>query len=73
MDIPESSEVGIGIYDVPGRLVKQIWAGRMAPGSGRHVRIEMSEVPSGLYVYHVTAVGTSKQVWRAQGKMLLVK
>lgn len=52
-DVPRPSEIDIGVYDITGRLVRQLEKGRFAPGAytriwdGRDNRGE--SLPSGLY------------------------
>ena len=65
--LPETSQVKLTVYDLQGRLVKELINGMAQRGTTRLI-FDGSELPSGLYVY---ALETGTRV--LQGKMLLVK
>jgi hypothetical protein len=65
--LPEVSMVNLAIYDVTGRLVAQLVNGMTAVGT-HNVTFDGSSLPSGLYIYRLTAGQNS-----AAGKMVLLK
>ena len=69
-DLPEAADVTVEVFDLLGRSVMRLRSDAMAPGR-REVRIDASSLPSGVYLYRVTAEGTATHV--AGGKMTLVR
>ncbi|MDP2360922.1 MAG: T9SS type A sorting domain-containing protein [bacterium] len=65
--LPETGAARLAVYDLSGRLVKELVNGLTPRGTSR-VLFDGSELPSGLYVYILETQG---QV--LQNKMLLVK
>jgi len=66
-DLPENSQVVLKLYDVLGREVKVLVDGLQSAGY-KSVDVDASELPSGLYVYRLTA-GSFVDI----KKMMLVK
>lgn len=58
LDVP--TEVQIDLYDLQGRKVQQIEAGRLAAGA-HSLRIDRNGLPAGMYVLKIT-LGTETQV-----------
>jgi hypothetical protein len=66
-DVPRASEVRLTVYDVQGRLVRDLAAGVLA--AGHHtLAFDGAALPSGVYLYRLTAPGFS-----ATAKMMLLK
>ena len=65
--LPETGPVHLAVYDLTGRLVKELVRGLAAKGVN-HVRFDGHELPSGLYVTVLQASGHT-----VQRKMLLLK
>jgi hypothetical protein len=66
-DLPKSGVVSLKIYDINGRLVKELVNQMQIAGSYR-ARFEASNLSSGIYFYQLTA-----GEFKAQNKMLLIK
>jgi hypothetical protein len=49
------AEIALEVFDVMGRRVVAAAPERMAPGADQQVRIETAALPSGVYVYRLTA------------------
>jgi len=70
--VPRTSEVSLKVYDLAGRVVRTLVAGELA--GGEHTAVWRGEddagerAPSGLYVYRLTADGTT-----VARKMMLLK
>ena len=71
-DLPEAAEVRVEVFDVLGRMVLTMPARRMAAGADRSAEVDARALPSGLYVYRLTA-RTDATTHTATGRMLLVK
>jgi hypothetical protein len=70
--LPEESEVRVRVYDMLGRMVKEV-VGGLRQGAGVYeVRFEGSGLGSGVYVYRLEAVG-SRGRYVASKKMVLMK
>jgi hypothetical protein len=70
--LPEESEVRVRVYDMLGRMVKEL-VGGVRQGVGVYeVRFEGSGLGSGVYVYRLEAVG-SRGRYVASKKMVLMK
>jgi hypothetical protein len=70
--LPEESEVRVRVYDMLGRMVKEV-VGGVRQGAGVYeVRFEGSDLGSGVYVYRLEAVG-SRGRYVASKKMVLMK
>jgi len=70
--LPEESEVRVRVYDMLGRLVKEL-VGGVRQGAGVYeVRFEGSGLGSGVYVYRLEAV-SARGRYVASKKMVLMK
>jgi hypothetical protein len=65
--LPEASQVRLTVYDVQGHQVAQLVNGWRDAGS-HSVAFDGTNLPSGIYVYRLTAGG-----FDATGKMVLMK
>lgn len=72
-DLPESATVQIDVFDALGRRVLDVSGGSYAARSGLAVRIEAGDLPSGIYIYRVTAVTANDLRWSASSTMSLVR
>ncbi len=71
-DLPEQAHVTIDIYDALGRRVLGIPVESVAAGAGRSVDVDASALPSGAYIYRITAeMSTFTKV--VSGVMTLMK
>lgn len=66
-DLPKSGLVSLKVYDINGRLVKEI-INQMQVAGSYTARFEASNLSSGIYFYQLTA-----GEFKAQNKMLLIK
>jgi len=66
-DLPKSGVVSLKVYDINGRLVKELVNQMQIAGSYR-ARFEAANLSSGIYFYQLTA-----GEFKAQNKMLLIK
>jgi hypothetical protein len=65
--LPHSGKVSISLYDINGRIVKEIFSGNMK--SGKHtVAVNMERFSSGVYFYRVKFESKIKL-----GKMIYLK
>ena len=71
-DLPAAARVAVDVYDLLGRRVLALPARPMAAGTGQSLRVDASALPSGTYLYRVTARGAARS-WHATGQMILVK
>jgi hypothetical protein len=72
LDLPEAAHVTVALYDVLGRQVLVVPAVELGAGSGRTVTVDASGLPSGVYVYRVTALmGRGREV--RTGHMTLLR
>jgi hypothetical protein len=65
--LPEATRVTLKVYDTNGRQVAQLVNG-LQPAGQHHVTFDGSSLPSGLYLYRLTAGQNT-----AAGKMVLLK
>ena len=66
-DLPKSGLVSLKVYDINGRLVKEV-VNQMQVAGSYTARFEASNLSSGIYFYQLTA-----GEFKAQNKMLLIK
>jgi uncharacterized delta-60 repeat protein len=67
VNLPQSSDVAVTVYDLTGRVVMQLPTRSLQ--AGRHnITLDASRLGSGVYVYRVSAGS-----WIKSGKMTLVK
>ncbi|MEM6646726.1 MAG: T9SS-dependent M36 family metallopeptidase [Bacteroidota bacterium] len=71
-DVPEAADVEVRVYDLMGREVWSSPRQLVAAGTGHTLSIDGSRLASGVYLYRVTAFGSTAK-WNASGKMTLLK
>jgi hypothetical protein len=71
-DLPETALVSLDVFDVTGRKVRSVPTQPLAAGSGQSITLDADNLPSGLYLYQLTARG-SNQTYIAQDQMMLVR
>ena len=71
-DLPNAAEVSVDVFDMLGRNVLSVPAQPMAAGQARGIRIDGSNLASGLYLYRVTA-RMEGAVQIQTGRMTLLK
>ncbi len=73
LDLPEAADVAVEVYDLLGRRVMRLAERRLPAGAARTLALDASALPSGLYLYRVTAQtdGGARKV--STGKLTLVK
>ncbi|MEM1095918.1 MAG: T9SS-dependent M36 family metallopeptidase [Bacteroidota bacterium] len=71
-DLPEAAEVEVRVYDLMGREVWSSPRQLLTAGNGRTLPIDGGRLASGVYLYRVTALGSTAK-WNASGKMTLLK
>ena len=71
VDLPESAEVSVRIYDVLGRRVLEITR-ELAAGAGRTVELDGARLAPGTYFYRVVAE-SGGETRTGDGRMTLVK
>ena len=72
LDLPEAAQVQVSVFDLLGRQVLTPAAVWLSAGSSRSVAVDASSLPSGTYVYRVTA-RMAETVEVGTGRMVLVK
>jgi len=72
MDLPETANVTVEIYDVLGRKVRTAHSGEVSAGTGRTVRIDGSTLSSGTYFYR-TRVEMESGTQTESGRMTVVR
>ncbi len=66
-DLPRAADVHLAVYDIQGRLVRELTPGMLA--AGHHtLEFDGAALPSGVYLYRLSAPGFS-----ASAKMMLLK
>ncbi|HYE96577.1 MAG TPA: T9SS type A sorting domain-containing protein, partial [Rubricoccaceae bacterium] len=71
-DLPTNAAVTAEVYDVLGRRVLRLGPQEIAAGAGRVLRLDGSGLPSGAYLYRVTArMGARTEA--ATGRFTLVR
>jgi len=71
LNLAQASDVSVAVFDVAGKRVMDIAAGTLAAGQNT-IPLNASSLPSGTYLYQVTA-GTGANKISRSGKMLLAK
>jgi hypothetical protein len=71
-DLPAAADVQVQVFDMLGRQVMAVDAGRMSAGRGHTVRVDASSLTSGIYIYRVRAVSARDEMV-GTGQMTLVK
>ena len=72
LDLPEAAQVQVSVFDLLGRQVLTPAAVWLSAGSSRSVAVDASSLPSGTYVYRVTA-RMAETVEVGTGRMVLLK
>jgi len=71
-DLREGAQVDVQVFDMLGRRVLAMPAGAYGPGAAHTLRLDASILPSGTYLYRLTAV-TATQTLLQTGAMTLLK
>jgi len=72
IDLSESASVVIEIFDLNGRRVQFVEAGKLDAGFNQQIELTMPSASSGVYFYRVLAKGvTGTQL--ASGKLILLR
>lgn len=66
-DLPRATNVRVQVYDIEGRLVKELVNGNMEAGH-HSFSFDATNLPSGVYIYRLTS-----PEYRAMNKMALIK
>jgi hypothetical protein len=66
------SKVRVEIFDVLGNKVNEIQTGKLAQGK-HEIKFDASRFASGVYLYRLNAAGNNGQIFKATGKMILLK
>ncbi|MYF63641.1 MAG: T9SS type A sorting domain-containing protein, partial [Rhodothermaceae bacterium] len=72
LDVPQVATISVDVFNVLGQRVHREEFPAVAAGSSRSLRLEVSHLSSGAYVYQITA-RIGKAVHRASGRMALIK
>lgn len=70
--VPFDAIVNLAVYDVLGRNVAQLVDGRVSAGF-KEVQFDASALPSGLYLYRMTAIGDDAASVTLTRKLMLMK
>ncbi len=73
LNLPKKATVSLVVYDVLGRQVMRVEGREMAAGTGRTLRVNGAQLPSGTYLYRITAEMEGEKPQVATGRMVLVK
>ncbi len=71
-DLPETARVEVRLFDLLGRTALVQSAEHVSGGFGRTLAVDASSLASGVYLYRLTARGTS-HTYRSTGRMVLVR
>jgi hypothetical protein len=71
-DLPESATVSLDIFDATGRMVQSYPTQSMSAGHGQRLNVTLANVPSGVYMYRLTA-NFSHKTQLLTGKLNLLK
>jgi hypothetical protein len=55
LDLPEQATVRVAVFDLLGRRVHTAPARVLPPGLDREIRLDVPDLPSGVYLYRLTA------------------
>ena len=72
LDLPEAAQVQVWVYDLLGRQVLTVPRAFFEAGAGQRIQIDGAALPSGVYLYRVTAESASQTLVR-KGRMMLLK
>lgn len=71
-DLPKPADVRVDVFNLLGRRVFTTSSVRLAAGSQLQITLSANDLPSGLYVYRVTARAEGNELVRT-GQMTLIK
>jgi hypothetical protein len=71
-DLPATADVSLVVFDILGRQVLALPSMNIQAGADRSVRVDASQLSSGLYVYRVIAKSATETLIRT-GHMTLIK
>jgi hypothetical protein len=71
-NLPEEAQVSLHVFNVSGQEVRTVPAQNFAAGANQRIDLGFADMPSGLYLYKLTAHGV-KNTFTATGRMTLVK
>ncbi|MCX6640258.1 MAG: T9SS type A sorting domain-containing protein, partial [bacterium] len=71
-DLPQAARVTLEVFDINGRVVGVQHVEPLQAGS-HQIQFDGSELPSGIYLYRLTASGSGATPTIATGKMVLLK
>ncbi len=72
LGLPEASQVSLKVYNITGQLVATLASGLMSAGF-HEVKWQADRFPSGMYILHMQAIGTSGDAHRTVQKLTLLK
>jgi hypothetical protein len=71
-DLPVNSSVSLDVYNLIGEKVTSVYRGELDAGNHEY-NFDASNLPSGIYVYILNAVGSDMNQFTASKKMTLLK
>jgi hypothetical protein len=71
-DLPTASTVSLQVFDMLGRQVLATQPTELSAGAAQNIRVNAVDLPSGTYVYRVTATSAGTEMFDT-GTMLLLK
>jgi Leucine-rich repeat (LRR) protein len=72
LDLPETAAVSVDIFNMLGQRIHREDFPTVAAGPSRHFPLKVSHLPSGVYIYKVTAQ-MEKDIHHASGRMTFIK
>jgi len=72
LDLPETAAVSVDIFNMLGQRIHWEDFPDVAAGPSQPLPLKVSHLPSGVYVYHVTAQ-VGKEIYHASGRMTFIK
>ena len=72
IDLPVAAEVRVSLYDVLGREVASVPAQALEAGTNQELKLDLSGLPSGVYLWRTEAIGVSGTE-RASGQLTVVR
>ncbi len=73
LDLPASMDVEVTLYDMLGREVRVMKPGMMAAGSGKELKLEVRDLPAGVYFLRVRATDATGKTYQHVGRVVHVK
>jgi hypothetical protein len=71
-DLPQTAQVTVAVFDLLGRRVLALPSQELTAGANRAIELDAAALPSGTYLYRVTA-RMADETMTASGEMVLVK